>query len=290
VKPALSRHQASGPAPGNRRRRAQGILIFLHLPKTAGSTLLRILERQYGSDAVLGLYESTFGDEVATLTPEQRGSTRVIAGHFYFGVHQHLWGPWSYLTFLRDPVERVVSHYHFVRRQPEHYLYEAALAMSLPEYVRFCGEAEPNNDQTRLLAGGAMASGDGTSAPAMLPAAKRNLDSHAAVGLTEAFDASLVLMRRVLGWGRPFYVSQNVGEQRSAIQSVSADEREVIRTYNALDVELYRHACERFGRDVAAQGDAFAREVRMFRSLNPLYGRLQGLTSARVRRLGGAHA
>jgi hypothetical protein len=262
-------------------------LIFLHLPKTAGSTLRRILERQYGSDAVLGLYESTFGDEVATLTPEQMGSTRVIAGHFYFGVHEHLSGPWSYLTFLREPVERVVSHYHFVRRQPEHYLHEAALAMSLPEYVRFCGEAEPNNDQTRLLAGAAMASADGTSAPAMLPAAKRNLDSHAAVGLTEAFDASLVLMRRVFGWGRPFYVRQNVREQRSGSQSVPADEREVIRTYNALDVELYRHACERFARDVAAQGNGYAREVRMFRSLNPLYGRLQGLTSTRVRWLGG---
>jgi Galactose-3-O-sulfotransferase len=289
VKPAISRHGATGPAPGDQQLRAHGILIFLHLPKTAGSTFRRILERQYGSDAVLGLYESTFGDEVARLTPEQMGSTRVLAGHFYFGVHHHLPGPWSYLTFLRDPVERVISHYHFVRRQPEHYLYEAASAMSVSEYVRFCGQAEPNNDQTRLLAGAAMASGDGMSAPAMLPAAKRNLDCLAAVGLTEAFDASLVLMRRVFGWRRPFYVRQNVRDQRSGIQAVTADEREVIGTYNALDVELYRHACERFRRDRAALGDVFAREVRMFSGLNALYGRLQGVRSTRVRRFGGVH-
>lgn len=271
--------------PGNGDQLAVAVLIFLHLPKTAGSTLLHVLERQYGSDAVLGLYESRFGEETATLTSEQIGRTRVIAGHFYFGVHEYLPGKCSYLTFLRDPVERVVSHYHFVRRQPEHYLHEAASAMSMTEYVQFCGKAEPNNDQTRLLAGAGMASRDGTCAPDMLPAAKRNLDSHAVVGLTEAFDASLVLMRHIFGWGRPLYVRQNVREERLGIH-VSADEREVIRAYNALDVELYRDARERFCRDVAAQGDAFAWEVRRFRSLNALHGKLRGSGSALMRRRG----
>jgi hypothetical protein len=67
---------------------------------------------------------------------------------------------------------------------------------------------------------------------------------------------------------------------------VSADEREVTRAYNALDVELYRHARARFRRDIAAQGDAFAWEVRMFRSLNELHGKLRGLRSALMRRRG----
>lgn len=261
---------------------AATIVIFLHIPKTAGSTLMRILEHQYGSERVLKLYDSTFGDEVSGLSAEELRRTRVIAGHFYFGAHLRLPGAFRYLTFLRDPVARVVSHYEFVRRRPEHYLHEAALSLSLADYVRFCGAAEPNNDQTRLLAGGHMASTDGTCSPAMLAAAKQNLDVHAAVGLTEAFDASLVLMRRTFGWKRPLYVRRNVSA-RSGAGPLSAEEREVVEAHNSLDAELYRYACERFRRDIAEYGADFPRDEWISRQVNAIYGRLRGLSPGRVR-------
>jgi hypothetical protein len=261
---------------------ARELLIFLHIPKTAGSTLLRILENQYGPQRVRKLYDSTFGDEVATLSTEELNWTRVIAGHFYFGVHARLPGKSRYLTFLREPVARVLSHYEFVRRRPEHYLHEAALSLSLAEYVRFCGDAEPNNDQTRLLAGAEMASSDGTCSPPMLAAAKRNLDLHAAVGLTEAFDASLVLMRRTFGWKRPLYVRRNVGG-RSGAGELSPEAREVVEALNGLDAELYRYAYERFRRDVAEYGADFPRDEWISRQVNAVYGRLRGLSPGRVR-------
>ena len=275
-------HAATGMLPARSREGRDGILVFLHIPKTAGSTLVSFLEREYGPGAVLDLYDSTFGDEVAALTPEEIGRIRVVAGHFYFGVHERLPGPCHYLTFLRDPVERVVSHYRFVQRQPEHYLHEAASTLSLPEYVRSCGTAEPNNDQTRLLAGRKLASGDGGSSRAMLPLAKRNLDRHAVIGLTEAFDASLLLMRRVFDWSRPFYVSRNIGDRR---ELVDPDTRELILSHNELDAELYRYGRERFENEIREQGEAFARELRVFRGLNRVYGRTRTLTSAaRARR------
>lgn len=258
------------------------MLLFLHIPRTAGSTLLRLLDRQYGSDAVLEVYDARTADEVADLQAERSGPTRVIAGHFYFGLHRGLSAPCRYITFLRDPVERVVSHYRFVRGQPEHYLHAAAAAMTLPEYVESCGAMEPNNDQTRLLAGEAMLPSDGTSSEAMLPVAKQNLESHAAVGLTEAFDASVMLMGRLFGWSRPFYVRENRSGRGSG-DGASAEVRELIRAYNALDVQLYRHACDLFRRRVADQGNTFEREVRVFGLLNALYGRAVGLASSRAR-------
>jgi len=273
---------ATGMLPAGSREERDGILVFLHIPKTAGSTLVGVLEREYGPGAVLDLYDSTFGDEVAALTPEEIGRTRVVAGHFYFGVHERLPGPCHYVTFLRDPVERVVSHYGFVQRQPEHYLHEAASTLSLREYVRSCGRAEPNNDQTRLLAGRKLASSDGGSSRAMLPVAKRNLDRHAVVGLTEAFDASLLLMRRIFGWGLPFYVSRNIGDRGKV---VDPDTRELILTHNDLDAELNRYGRERFENEIRELGDAFARELRVFRVLNRVYGKTRALASApRARR------
>jgi hypothetical protein len=279
----------SSPLPAVDERRDQatpseGVLIFLHIPKTAGSTVLRILEHEYGHDGVLKLYDSVFGDEVAALRADELGRTRVVAGHFYFGVHSRLTGPCRYVTFLRDPLDRVVSHYEFARRWPDHYLHEPASKMNLADYVRFCGAAEPNNDQTRLLAGREMASSNGASSPAMLSVAKRNLDFHAAVGLTEAFDASLVLMRRVFGWRRPFYVSHNVGDRARQEAQLPRNAREVIEAHNALDVELYQYARERFRAQIAEQADHFDRDLRAFRRLNALYGRLHSIASVSRRR------
>src|SRR5438552_2491662 len=119
--------------PGAARESPPRWLIFLHIPRTAGTTFVRILERQYGAGAVLDLYDSTVGDRVAALTSGDMEHLRVVAGHFSFGAHRHLPGSCRYVTFLRDPVERVVSHYYFVRRQPEHYLHPAASTLSLAE-------------------------------------------------------------------------------------------------------------------------------------------------------------
>src|SRR5437667_105406 len=70
----------------------------------------------------------------------------------------------------------------------------------------FCSD----NDQTRQLAGKCGIPKARTSAEEMLRIAKRNLTEHfTVVGVTEKFDRSLLLMKRCLGWGRPFYVSDN---------------------------------------------------------------------------------
>src|SRR4030095_15973884 len=125
-------------------------------------------------------------------------------GHLYFGAHAFLSQPCTYLTMLRDPVDRVISHYNYVRHQPSHYLYHEACRMSLRDYVEFCGRQEPNNDQTRLLAGERNVPNFGQCSEEMLNIAKRNLADHfAVVGLTEEFDRSLIIMKRVFKWRDP---------------------------------------------------------------------------------------
>src|SRR5689334_6319058 len=133
--------------------RSKPVLIFLHLPKAAGTTLTQIIERQYGASAILPLYDSSFGEELTVLSSSRMDNVRVVTGHVYFGAHAFLSRPSTYITMLRDPIDRVISHYYFVRGDPSHYLYDHAQKLSLKEYVEFCDRQEPNNDQTRLLAG-----------------------------------------------------------------------------------------------------------------------------------------
>jgi hypothetical protein len=259
---------------------AHPLLIFLHLPKTAGSTLDGILERQYGSNGVLALFDSFFGEELTTVPRSVLESTRVITGHLYFGVHDYVSRPSSYFTILRDPVDRVISHYHYVLCDPSHYLHPLAKESSLEEYVISCNRAEPNNDQTRLLAGRDLLPGDGTWKPEMLPVAIENLNRFFSfVGLTEDFDQSLILMKRIFGWRTPFYIRQNVSRQRPAKESFSPETQEIIRSYNGLDVQLHAYARKKLQDAVRGAGDSFERDVRIFQMSNQLYGILYRLAA-----------
>jgi hypothetical protein len=256
------------------------LLIFLHAPKTGGTTMMRIIERQYPAGSVLGRYDSSDGAELANLPPDELERLRAVGGHFRFGAHDFIARDTVYVTMLRDPVARVISHYHFVRQRPEHDQYQAATALSLRDFVRSSGSAEPNNDQTRLLAGGM--SDDHPTPDDMLAAARRNLrDGVAVVGLTEEFDRSLLLMRREFGWDRPFYLRENVTRGRAHRGVISAETRRMIEDFNALDRALYEEARTLFEAGLRRQDAGFQRELAQFRGLNTLYGLGQ-----RVRRAG----
>jgi hypothetical protein len=264
----------------------QPLIIFLHLPKTAGSTLARIIERQYKASAILHLYPSSFGEELVAIPQNRMELVRIVMGHLYFGAHAFLSQPCTYLTMLRDPVDRVISHYNYVRHQPSHYLYEEACRMSLRDYVEFCGRQEPNNDQTRLLAGGCNVPNFGQCSEEMLNIAKRNLADHfAVVGLTEEFDRSLIIMKRAFKWRDPFYISENVGQVRARKEKIPRDTLRVVENHNALDIELYRYAKDVFQEQVRMQGDSLDHEIRRFRALNTFYGQLQVYASYAISQL-----
>jgi hypothetical protein len=256
------------------------LVIFMHLPKTAGSTLSRIMERQYPATRILRLYESGTGAELGGLSEDQLNALRVVMGHFSFGAHRFVSRPCVYVTVLREPVDRVISHYYYVRSEPTHYLFEAAQQLSLSEYVRYCNLAEPNNDQTRLLCGEYETSIPPSCGQAMLELAQRHLRDHfAGVGLTEEFDRTLLLMKRVLRWRYPFYVRQNVGRHRPPRTGLSNDTVRVIQEYNRLDGELYRFGQALFREQVQSQGRTFNAELQLFARLNPVLGRLGSLAS-----------
>jgi hypothetical protein len=260
------------------------LLIFLHLPKTAGSTLARVIEQQYPAGAVLALYDSATGEELRSIPEDRMRRLRVVMGHFYFGAHRFASRPATYVTVLRDPIERVISHYYYVRRDATHYLHGAAQKLSLADYIRFCNLAEPNNDQTRLLCGEYQGAIPTTCIDAMLPLAKKNLREHCAVvGLTEDFDRSLLLIKRRLGWRYPFYERQNVTSGRPRRADLPVDTLRVLQAYNRLDVELYEYARALFQEQVSREGAWFERQLRAFKRLNAAFDTLRSLTHSHGR-------
>ena len=118
--------------------------------------------------------------------------------------------------------------------------------MSLKEFA----ETWVDNDQTRLLAGKYGAPNSETcSYDELLSIAKENLAKYfAVVGITEEFDRSLILMKRILGWRNPFYMRRNVTRARPRKREISQETLRAIEANNKLDLELYRYAKKLFSR------------------------------------------
>ena len=252
-------------------------LIFLHVPKSAGTTLNQILLRQYRPRIVHRIQKIIPGysvEDFRAMTEDRKSRIRVVTGHIDFGFHDLMRCPCAYITILRDPVDRIVSHYYYVIRDPSHYLYRDVKGrkLSLLDYVRSGLTPELDNAQVKQLSGEFVGYGECTREH--LERAKRNVTEQFVVaGLSERFDETLMLLKRRLHWSDPYYVRENVTPNRPCRDSIDAATRHAIEEVNALDMELWEFVRARLEQQVAECGDAFVHELAAFRRRNARHAR-----------------
>ena len=246
--------------------------IFVHIPKTAGTTLHRIIDQQYPRRIRLFVRHHYKGvQKLKDLSIAQRAQLHMVRGHIPYGLHRYLPRPAKYFTILREPVERVISYYFFVQREPDHYLYDYANTpgMTIRRYLEDHMSLQTDNFQTRLVSGIWTDVGYGECDRATLALAKRNLaERFAVVGLTERFDETLLLLQRAFGWGNVYYRWQNVTQGRPRRQALPPETLDVIAAHNQLDLELYAFAGELFKKEVQDQGPSFTWAVKRFQFAN----------------------
>lgn len=272
-----------------RVREQEKSVIFLHIPKAGGSTINKIIERQYRQNNIFRIRGNNpkqirdCENEFKVLPLTEKEKIKVIMGHMDFGIHNFLPQPSVYITLLRDPVERVISHYYYVIRSPHHYLYQKVVSkkMSLEECVNAGICLELDNGQTRMLS---VADGDkalpisfGHCNEAMLERAKKNLREYfVGVGLVESFDRSLLLFKKLLNWNNIFYIKRNVTNNRPLKSDFSQKTLDIIQKQNKLDLRLYKYAAGLFQEQIARQGSCFEEELQKFKWQNSLYGNTYG--------------
>jgi hypothetical protein len=267
-------------------------LIFLHIPKTAGTTLNSIIHRQYAPEVIYNVSGPDLAKSIQkfkTLDESEKRRIRLVRGHMPFGLHRYLDMPATYITMLRDPIDRVISDFYYVFEAPSHPLYQELMSkrVDLADFIRSRVPKGATNGQTRLISGveklNAIILNDAdkynldlTQEPATtdtLEIAKRNLDEHfVVVGLSERFDESLLLLRKALGWRNIYYVKRNVTKNRPSKQQLPRETIRLIEKHYDLDIQLYEHARQRFEETIREQGAVFESELRSFRRNNKLYG------------------
>lgn len=247
-------------------------LIFIHIPKTGGSTLQGIINRQYKATEIINVKNSRVADEFMKLPSSTKEKATVLKGHMAFGYHEAFVNPnqVSYITMLREPISRIISNYYFILKQKNHHTHKALIEnnYSLKDYVSSGVIANTENAQVRLLSNNIYAP-HGTCTPDMLAQAKENLaQKFSVIGINEYFDESILLMQRNLNWKSPFYSRANITGHGVKANDLDAETLKIITDYNALDIELYNWAKEKLLHQIIAEGSSFETRLHRFKKIN----------------------
>lgn len=213
-------------------------LIFIHVPKCAGSTLNKIIKSQFPNKAIYKIDPKVEKNLsiVGTRTKEENRNIRCLMGHMSFGAHKFLMGSSTYITMVRHPVTRVISLYNFIKRKDFHPLHKFVLSnnLSLEDYIMYEKNNGFNNVQTSMLCGTTF-----NSIPS-LAKAKSNIKNYfAAVGTMEKFDQSLELFKNKLDWEVSSYESVNMNPKKTNTDGISEQLIELIANTNHLDMKLW---------------------------------------------------
>lgn len=228
-------------------------LLFIHVPKTAGTTLSRILEGLFPVEQVCPAY---YMRDLLLMRPDDLSTYRLFRGHFEYSVTELLGAP-SCLTMLREPVARVISYYRYIRSAPKHPRHEKFAAMQLEEVIEDPEELLPiSNHQARVfgrfldldlvrakMSGAPIDGATHRSAPRPtginVERACARLADFGFVGISERFEESLLLLADVLGFDPNVpYESLNVTPADQAAE-FDPEVIEKIRGMNSADLRIY---------------------------------------------------
>jgi hypothetical protein len=247
------------------------MLVFVHIPKAAGSTFGKILRHHYPGrafDKGINVFErfDLAGprlEAAAALTGRSAVSAEVTFGL----ADQYLAGA-RYLTILRSSVERALSQFWYFKAargtgQVPPWLPPPSTDLTLEQAVAE-GSYILDNLQTRMLCG--LVSPYDPLPPDALEQAKRNLaERFAFVGTTERFDELVAVVNLELGWPTLPYRRTRVNQRNKKHRNPSAEALRLVEERHTLDAELHRYAGELLDQAVRRGGPALELELEVLR-------------------------
>jgi len=216
------------------------MIISVHLPKTAGSSFKVSLDQHFGQKLLFDyddfpintpVFQRNKDVLVSSLKNAEKdfGNIECIHGHFMPAKYLLLstLNPLIFVTWMRHPVERVVSHYYFWQKyyEPEAPPLHKRIVEEKWTLEEFCLSEEMKNIYDQFLWGFPL----------------NNFDF---IGITEYFEEDFkYFSQKYLGKNTAFF-TENINEKRNGKYSISRSLRKQIESFHAIDMELYHNALQ----------------------------------------------
>ena len=219
------------------------LIVSVHVPKTGGvsfrEALATIAEGRIRfdyDDRPLAPHYRWRALKTRLRRPSIPPHTRVVHGHFVAAKYWRVVPDARFVTWFRDPVERLASHYHYWLREPDpknatcRRLIEQKLSLEA-----FAAPPEMRDVHARFLGG--------------VP-----IEAFAFVGLTETFDESMETFRRLFCPDRRFEAGRHNANPARAGERYDLEPplRAALERLNRADRTLYDRARARAEKLAAA--------------------------------------
>lgn len=214
--------------------------MFLHIEKTAGTSLVSYLRSVAGDEKFKYVHPIDLDDGFAN---NELQASSIIAGHIKYNHMMKHMKDYYKITFLRDPVARVISFYNFAKEVPITVdpITSKSKELDIIDFLHFCDEV----NERRFVNGTTYKLSDKSGADE-LENAKKNLLNIDFVGVQERFDESVNMLAYLNNWELPETIpyANKTKNNKKKKEELSDDALELIIKLNQDDIELYDYGLQ----------------------------------------------
>ncbi len=251
------------------------LFIHLHIPKTGGTTLRDIIQRQYRAEKILMIPKLEESENILKeVSTSQINQLKLIQGHLKYGIHNHFHRRAKYFAIIRDPINRVLSTYYYVLSQknnPQN-LSTSNNQMTIYDFVKSGVNPFLINGQTKLISGKTgNIDNPIIESEELFSLAKENIENDFLfLGITEMFDETILILKNMLGWHMPYYSIANRTKKKPNYDAVNPTIISFIKEHNQLDIKLYNITKTSLLNRIAKENDIFQNRINKFKKINRL--------------------
>lgn len=220
-------------------------MIFDHQPKTGGTAITSWLSEVFGNGTV------TNGKNIVNnnleLIEKYGGIFPILCGHIWFHLHEDIDPRYQYITLLRNPVDRCISHIFFLMHDVTGDIEIQSQIADAKTFVESNGQIVSNNflgavSNLYVKHFSSIGRNKTLSDEEMLAAAIKNIERYSLVGLYEEIDKFVLDIANLLHASTSVSLKKlNVTTRRPHLGQINSDIHQRLVDLNTLDIALFNY-------------------------------------------------